>query len=83
MFPYALLPLHEEVEQDTIGITRGINAKQPHHKGLVLVYPVENKTPLIHHIGKRYGCGCIIEDDESQDGRTQKHLMLKPKPMLM
>jgi hypothetical protein len=52
MFPYALLPLHEEVEQDTIGVTRGVNAKQPHHKGLVLVYPVENKTPLVHHIGK-------------------------------
>jgi hypothetical protein len=37
---------------------------------------------FVHHIGEQNGCGCIIEDDENQDGRTQKHIMLKPKPML-
>jgi hypothetical protein len=40
------------VEQDTIGVTKGANAKQPHHKGLVLTYLVENKMPLVHHVKK-------------------------------
>jgi hypothetical protein len=44
MFPYALLPLHKEVEEDTIGVTKITNAKQPHHRGLVLIYPVEKKN---------------------------------------
>jgi hypothetical protein len=48
-FPYAMLPFHKGVEQNTIGITKGTNVKQPHHRGLVLAYLVENKMPLVHH----------------------------------
>ncbi len=42
-----------EVEHDTNGVTRGINAKQPHHKGLVLTYPMKNEMPLVPHIGEQ------------------------------
>ncbi len=80
-FPYALSPFHEGVKQDTIGVTRGVNEKQPHHKNLMLVYQMENKMPLVHHAGEWYGCNCIIENDKSQDGRTQGHLMSKLEPM--
>jgi hypothetical protein len=38
------------MQVDTIGVTRGTNAKIPHHKNQVLVYPMENETPLVHHI---------------------------------
>jgi hypothetical protein len=60
MFPYALLPLHKEVEENTIGVTKIANAKQPHHRGLGLIYPMENKMPL-----ERWGCGYIFEDNKS------------------
>jgi hypothetical protein len=49
----------------------------------VLCYLVENEMPLVHHFGKRWGCGCIIEDNKSQNGRIQGYLMSKPKPMMM
>jgi hypothetical protein len=48
-FLYALLPCHEEVKRNTIGIIKGTNAKLPHHRGHVPTYPMENKMPLIHH----------------------------------
>jgi hypothetical protein len=47
-FPYAMFPFHKGVKQNTIGITR-TNVKQPHHKGFVLAYQVENKMPFVHH----------------------------------
>jgi hypothetical protein len=52
MFPCALLPFHEGVEQNSIRVTKRTNAKQPHHKGFVLVYLVKNEMPLIHHVGE-------------------------------
>ncbi len=46
-------------------------------------YRVDNEMSFVHHAVKWKGCGCIVEDDESQDGRTQGHFMPKPKPKLM
>jgi hypothetical protein len=43
-----MVPFHKGVEQNTIQITKGANVKQPHHKGLMLTYPVENEMPLVH-----------------------------------
>jgi len=39
--------------KNIIGVTRRANAKQPHHKGLVPVYPMENQMPFLHHIRKQ------------------------------
>jgi hypothetical protein len=41
-----MLPFHEEVKQNTIGVTKKTNAKQPHYKGLVLSYLVENEIVI-------------------------------------
>jgi hypothetical protein len=38
----------EGAKQDTIKITKGKNAKLPHHKGLVPTYQIE--MPLVHHV---------------------------------
>jgi hypothetical protein len=43
MFPYAPLLYHKGAKQNTIRVTRGTNAKLPHHKGFTLVYPMEMK----------------------------------------
>jgi hypothetical protein len=45
----ALSPCHEGAEQNTIGVTKGINVKLPHYTNVALAYPVENKMPLVHH----------------------------------
>jgi hypothetical protein len=82
-FPYAQWPPLEVTKQNTIGVIRGANSKLLHHKGHVLTYQVEDKMSFIHHVVKQYGCGCTIKDDESQDRRTQGHLLSKPKPRLM
>jgi hypothetical protein len=47
------LPLHNGVEQDIIGVTKEENAKQPHHKGLMLAYLMENEMPFVHHAKKQ------------------------------
>ncbi len=52
VFPYALLPCHEGEKQNTIEVIRKTNAKLPHHKGLMLAYPMENEMPLIYHVIK-------------------------------
>jgi len=49
VFSYAHLPCFEKAKQDTIGVIRGTNAKLPHHRGLMLIYPVENEMPFLHH----------------------------------
>ncbi len=54
-----------------------------HIIGVVLIYPMENKMPLICHIVEQHGCGCTIEDDESLNERTQGHSKMKPKSKLM
>jgi hypothetical protein len=51
--------------------------------GLVLVYPMENKMPFVHHVIEQWGCGYIDEDDKGLNERTQGHLMLKPESKLM
>jgi hypothetical protein len=28
---------------------KGASVKLPHHKGLVLAYPMENEMPFVHH----------------------------------
>jgi hypothetical protein len=70
-------------KQDTIGVTRRTNVKQPHDRCPLLTYIVENKMSFIRHIVEQQGCNCIVEDDKNLNGRTQKHPMLKPKPKFM
>jgi hypothetical protein len=81
MFPYALLLRHKEAKCDTIGGIRGTSAKLPHHKGLVLTYPMENETPFIHHVVKRHGCDYTIKNDENLNERTLRYPKTKPKLM--
>ncbi len=83
MFPYALSPCHEEVKRDTIGVAGGANAKLPHCTGHVLIYPMENKMPLVHHVIEWHGCHYTNEDNKGLNERTRRHLMLKPKSKLM
>jgi hypothetical protein len=45
MFFYALLPYHKWAKQNTIGVTTGISAKIPHHKGLM-----EDEKSFVHHV---------------------------------
>jgi hypothetical protein len=61
---------HEGAKQDAIGVIRGASAKLPHHKGLTLTYPMENETPLVHHVIERHGCDYTIKNDESLNERT-------------
>jgi hypothetical protein len=83
MFLYALLPHHEGAKQNTIGVIKRISAKLPLHRGLALIYSMENETTFVHHIIERQGCGYIMEDDESLNERTQGHPKRKPKSRLM
>ncbi len=53
MFPYALLPCHEWAKRDTIGVIRGLRVKLPHHKGLELIYLMEDEMPFVHHVIER------------------------------
>ncbi len=83
MFPYALSPHHEEAKRDTIGVTGRASAKLPHYMSVVLVYPMENEMPLVHHPIKQLECGYTNEDIKGLSERTRGHLMLKPKSKLM
>ncbi len=51
-FPYALLPHHKGAKVRHIVVTRGTKAKLSHHKNHMLIYPMENEMPLVHHIIK-------------------------------
>ncbi len=82
-FPYALLPRHKGPKWDTIGVIRGASAKLPHYMGPTLVYIMENKMSLVHHIVEWRGCGYINEDGKGLNERIQGHPMLKPKSELM
>jgi hypothetical protein len=44
MFPYAPLPYNEGAKRNTIRVIKGANVRLSHHKGLVLIYPMENET---------------------------------------
>jgi hypothetical protein len=58
-FPYALLPCHEGVKQNTIGVTRKTNGKLSHHRDHVPTYPTENEMSFIHHM-ERYDRDVIM-----------------------
>jgi hypothetical protein len=77
------LPYHEGLKQNTIGVIKGTNAKLPHHRGFALAYPMEDKTPFVHHVVKQHGCSYTIKENESLNERTQGHLKTKPKFRLM
>jgi hypothetical protein len=51
--------------------------------GHVLVYPMKNEMPLLHHAIKWWGCGYTIEDNKSLNERTKGHPMLKPMSKLI
>ncbi len=53
MFPYALLLHDKGAKQNTIGVTKEIIVRLPHHIGLMLAYLMENETPLVHRVVKR------------------------------
>jgi hypothetical protein len=55
----------------------------PHHRGFMLTYPMENKTPFIRHIVEWQGCSYTIKDNESLNERTLGHPKMKPKSKLM
>jgi hypothetical protein len=54
-----------------------------HHRGIALIYPKENETPLVRHVVKQQGWNYIIKDNESLNEKTWKHLKMKPKSRLM
>jgi hypothetical protein len=62
VFSYAVFPHHNGVERDTIKVARGTSTKLLHYKGHVLIYPMENEMPFIHHIVEWWGCSFIIKD---------------------
>jgi hypothetical protein len=53
MFPHALLPHHKGAKQNIIGVIKRVNAKLPHHRGLMSGYPMENEMSLAHHVIKQ------------------------------
>jgi hypothetical protein len=81
--PYALLPCHEGAKWDTIGVIKGINVRLPHHKGITVAYPMENKMPLVLHVIEWQGCGYTIENNKSLNERIWRHSKMKPKSKLM
>jgi hypothetical protein len=62
IFIYAQYLHLEGAKKDTIMVTRKVNVKLQHHKGLVRAYPMENKMPLVHHAIKQQGCCYTIEE---------------------
>jgi hypothetical protein len=64
-------------------LERRASAKLPQSTSPMLVYRMENKMPLIHHVVEQQECGCIIKDDENLNERTQRHPMMKPISKLM
>ncbi len=83
MFPYALLLHHERVKRNITRVVAKTSAKLPHYTGIVLVYPMENEMPFVHHVVERWGCGNTIENNKGLNERTWWHLMLKPMSKLM
>jgi hypothetical protein len=71
VFPYALSPYHERAKRDTIGVVKRINVKLSHCIGLMLIYPMENKMPFVHHVVEWWGCHYTNEDGKSLNENTQ------------
>jgi hypothetical protein len=78
-----MLPHHEEAKRNTIGVIGRASVKLPHCTGPMLVYPMENEMPIVHHVVEWWGCNYTNEDGKGLSKRTQGHLMLKPKSKLM
>ncbi len=57
---YVLLPCHEGVKQNTIGVIIRTNVKVSHHN-----YLVENETPLVRHIS--LWCHMIKQMNDGKD----------------
>jgi len=51
-FFYALLSHYKGAKWSTVGVTKEINDRLPHHRGFMLAYLMENETSLVHHIIK-------------------------------
>jgi hypothetical protein len=66
-----------------MGVIKGANVMLPHHRGLVLVYLMENKTPFVFYVIKWQGCNYIIKDNKSLNEKTQGHPNMKRKSKLM
>jgi len=64
-FPYGLSPYHEEAKRNTIGVVGGASVKLTHCTGPMLVYPMENEMPFVHHVVKRWGCGYTNDDKKA------------------
>jgi len=75
---YGLSPCHEEAKWDTIGVIGRLIAKLPHYTNFALIYPMENKMSLAHHVVKWWGYDYTDQNNKSLSERTQGHLMLKP-----
>jgi hypothetical protein len=69
-FPYAILPHHKGAKWNTIGVTRGANAKLPHCTSLMLTYLMENEMPFVHHTIKWWGCNYTNKDNKGLSERT-------------
>jgi len=80
-FPMPCRPMMKK--WNTIWVARRTSAKLPQSTNPMLVYWMENKMPLIHHVVEQQECGCIIKDDEDLNERTQRHPMMKPMSKLM
>jgi hypothetical protein len=65
MFLFALLPCHKGAKQNTIRVVKGASVKLPHCTGPALVYPMENKMRLVHHVVKQWGCNYTNEDGKA------------------
>jgi hypothetical protein len=50
MFPCTLFHHHEGAKENTIGVTRKINAKLPYCKGHGLTYPMKNEISFGHNV---------------------------------
>jgi hypothetical protein len=49
----------------------------------MLIYPMENEMPRVHHVIERWVRGYTNEDNKGLNEKTQGHPMLKPKSRLM
>jgi hypothetical protein len=68
---YGLSTRHEEAKRNTIGVVGGANAKLSHCTSPMLIYPMENKMPLVHHAVEHWGYGYIDKDGKGLNEMTR------------
>jgi hypothetical protein len=82
--PHFPMPCHPTTrKRNTIRVAKKASVKLPQSTSPMLVYRMENKMPLIHHVVQQQECGCIIKDDEDLNEKIQRHPMMKPMSKLM